>query len=254
MTSHHLAAGDNTGSSNTWIPSNRDVVRHPTRYGLGDDNGNDVSIGREWLFGGRGVPLDYERGLRPARGASLLVFALPGSAYLYQWELSLTEVVDIPAIARQDPTFLRNGTRNLGRDGCRGPLPWAADESSFGSGATGNSHLPQPNERGSFACDLQDTDAGSILNLTNPRPSPRTAGCRDAYVAERRFAQHPRVRTSRGMDLLDQLRHHRRALARRRGDSSKGGDNRPHTPPSDHRLALSLSARYTGQGSRRQHR
>ncbi|WP_043260732.1 alpha-amylase family glycosyl hydrolase, partial [Streptomyces sp. e14] len=48
----------------TWVLSNHDVVRHSTRLAEGDP----------------------ARGLRRARAATLLMLALPGSAYLYQGE------------------------------------------------------------------------------------------------------------------------------------------------------------------------
>ena len=52
------------------------------------------------------APADRELGLRRARAATLLMLALPGSAYLYQGEeLGLPEVIDLPARSRQDPSF-----------------------------------------------------------------------------------------------------------------------------------------------------
>ncbi len=33
-------------------------------------------------------------------------------------------MADIPAAQRQDPTFFRTGGAEIGRDGCRVPLPW----------------------------------------------------------------------------------------------------------------------------------
>ena len=142
---HNLESIAVTGSSNTWVFSNHDVVRHATRYGLPDDRGNDGLIGREWLLSGGVSPaVDVELGLRRARAASLLVLALPGSAYLYQGEeLGLPEVADIPDAERQDPTFFRSPGVDVGRDGCRVPLPWTSTGDSFGFGADG-AHLPQP--------------------------------------------------------------------------------------------------------------
>ena len=88
------------GAPPTWVLSNHDVVRHVTRYGGG------------------------ELGRRRARAAALLMFALPGGAYVYQGEeLGLDEVEDLPDAVRQDPTFLRTGGERKGRDGCRVPHP-----------------------------------------------------------------------------------------------------------------------------------
>ena len=158
-----------TGSSNTWVFSNHDVVRHATRYGLPADGGDEGAVGKAWLLsGGRSPEYDAELGLRRARAASLLMLALPGSAYLYQGEeLGLPEVADIPDSARQDPTFFRSPGVDVGRDGCRVPLPWKADAPSFGFGPDGSdtSHLPQPASFARFAVDAEDADPDSTLNL-----------------------------------------------------------------------------------------
>lgn len=166
---HNLASVTVTGSSNTWVFSNHDVVRHATRYGLPADRGQDGATGRAWLLsGGVTPPVDTELGLRRARAASLLMLALPGSAYLYQGEeLGLPEVADIPDADRQDPTFFRSPGVDVGRDGCRVPLPWVADAPAFGFGPAGSdaSHLPQPSWFSSFAVDVEDADPDSTLNL-----------------------------------------------------------------------------------------
>ncbi|MER7155247.1 glycoside hydrolase family 13 protein, partial [Streptomyces lydicus] len=99
-----LAATTSVGAPTTWVLSNHDVVRHTTRLG---------------------------GGLARARAATLLMLALPGSAYLYQGEeLGLPEVTDLPDDVRQDPAFFR-GSRAGGqdgfRDGCRVPLPWTGE-------------------------------------------------------------------------------------------------------------------------------
>ena len=96
-----LAAMQPVGSAPTWVLSNHDVVRHPTRYGGGD------------------------RGLARARAATLAMLALPGSAYLYQGEELGLEEVDVAPEDWQDPASLRTGER--GRDGCRVPIPWEGD-------------------------------------------------------------------------------------------------------------------------------
>ncbi|MGW5946586.1 alpha-amylase family glycosyl hydrolase, partial [Streptomyces celluloflavus] len=65
-----LAATASVGAPTTWVLSNHDVVRHRTRLG---------------------------GGLPRARAATLLMLALPGSAYVYQGEeLGLPEVTDLP--------------------------------------------------------------------------------------------------------------------------------------------------------------
>ena len=163
---HNIQSVAVTGSSNTWVFSNHDVVRHATRYGLPDDRGNDGQTGRDWLLS-RGVSpaVDVELGLRRALAASLLMLALPGSAYLFQGEeLGLPEVAHIPDAARQDPTFFRSPGRDVGRDGCRVPLPWTTTGSSFGFGADG-AHLPQPSWFGRYSVEAARSDPASTLNL-----------------------------------------------------------------------------------------
>ncbi|GAA1059189.1 glycoside hydrolase family 13 protein [Agromyces bracchium] len=162
----NLALAAASGSSTTWVLSNHDVVRHATRYGLPEPTVPGEKHGAAWLLSGGATPvLDRERGLRRARAATLFVLGLPGSAYLYQGEeLGLPEVADIPASQRQDPAYFRNPGVDIGRDGCRVPLPWTADGASFGFGTDG-AHLPQPAWFGDFAADAQDEDPASTLSL-----------------------------------------------------------------------------------------
>jgi alpha-glucosidase len=173
----NLAEAKASGASSTWVFSNHDVVRHATRYGLPqggrkDGDGEDVDgkdrgqDGKAWLLaGGPKEELDAELGLRRARAASLLMFALPGSAYLYQGEeLGLQEVAEIPDADRQDPAFFRNAGVEVGRDGCRVPLPWSPEGSSFGFG-DGEAHLPQPEWFADFAVEVQEGADDSTLEF-----------------------------------------------------------------------------------------
>ncbi len=155
-----------SGSSSTWVLSNHDVVRHATRYGLALPDDPDERRGAAWLLaGGPEDELDRERGLRRALAATLFLLGLPGSAYLYQGEeLGLHEVADIPADQRQDPTFFRNPGVDVGRDGCRVPIPWEREGPSFGFGA-GAPHLPQPAWFEDHAVSAQDGDPDSPLAL-----------------------------------------------------------------------------------------
>jgi len=93
------------------------------------------------------------------------LLGLPGSAYLYQGEeLGLHEVADIPDAERQDPTFFRSPGLDMGRDGCRVPLPWTSSGASFGFGADG-AHLPQPDWFAAHSVAEQDGDRESTLTL-----------------------------------------------------------------------------------------
>ncbi|WP_426764538.1 glycoside hydrolase family 13 protein [Pseudarthrobacter sp. 1G09] len=169
----NLAEAEASGASSTWVFSNHDVVRHATRYGLpvsGSSVEGEIMAGqggKRWLLeGGRQEDVDIELGLRRARAASLLMFALPGSAYLYQGEeLGLQEVgSEIPDSSRQDPSFFRNKGVEIGRDGCRVPLPWSAGGSSFGFGP-GGSHLPQPDWFAGASVEAQENREDSTLSL-----------------------------------------------------------------------------------------
>ncbi|MGU3644845.1 glycoside hydrolase family 13 protein [Microbacterium sp. C23T] len=160
-----------SGSSTTWVLSNHDVVRHATRYGLPDAEHDAFGRptrkhGNEWLLSGGTEPvLDAARGLRRARAATLFVLGLPGSAYVYQGEeLGLHEVAAIPDAERQDPTFFRSPGEDIGRDGCRVPLPWSASGSSYGFG-DGGAHLPQPAWFAESAVSVEDADPASTLSL-----------------------------------------------------------------------------------------
>ncbi|MGW1760513.1 glycoside hydrolase family 13 protein [Streptomyces mirabilis] len=130
----------------TWVLSNHDVVRHSTRLAEGDE----------------------ARGLRRARAATLLMLALPGSAYLYQGEeLGLPEVVDLPDEVRQDPAFFRSAGQDGTRDGCRVPLPWSGEAAPFGFGPVegGPSWLPQPASWKNLTVEAQEGDPTSTLEF-----------------------------------------------------------------------------------------
>ena len=117
-----LADNGSVGATTTWVLSNHDVVRHSSRFGLGDPTSWPKGIGAD------DEQPSAELGLRRARAASLLMFALPGSAYVFEGEeLGLPEHTTLPADIRQDPAFFRTGGAEIGRDGCRVPLPWQAD-------------------------------------------------------------------------------------------------------------------------------
>ncbi len=163
----NLAEAQQHGTSTTWVLSNHDVVRHASRYGLqAGDYLSSTQNAKTWLFSnGTSPELNRSLGLRRARAATLLMLALPGSAYLYQGEeLGLHEVADLAPDVLQDPAFLRSGGAEKGRDGCRVPLPWTTDGPSFGF-STGAAHLPQPAWFGPLSVEAQEHDSASTLAL-----------------------------------------------------------------------------------------
>jgi alpha-glucosidase len=143
-----LAESADVGAPTTWVLSNHDTVRHVSRFGLTDPIAYPKGIDAD------GEQPDHEQGLARGRAAALVELALPGSAYLYQGdELGLPDHTRLPAELRQDPAFARTGGEEIGRDGCRVPLPWAAGEPGHGFGA--DPWLPQPEEFAQLAADRQ---------------------------------------------------------------------------------------------------
>ncbi|MFH8565275.1 glycoside hydrolase family 13 protein [Streptomyces sp. NPDC017988] len=165
-----LAAMNSVDAPATWVLSNHDVVRHSTRFAGGDE----------------------ARGLRRARAATLLMLALPGSAYIYQGEeLGLPEVTDLPDEVRQDPAFFRSAGQDGTRDGCRVPLPWSGERAPFGFGPAegGPSWLPQPESWRDLSVAAQTGDPTSTLEFY-----------RSALAVRR---EHPALGAGRGVEWLD---------------------------------------------------
>ncbi len=150
-----------------WALANHDVHRVVTRYGQAqvfDDPDPTAMIDSARRVG----PVDLAVGTTRARASAALMLALPGSAYLYQGEeLGLPEVLDLPDAARTDPMWLRSGGTDLGRDGCRVPLPWSSDPANFGFSPPGGppAWLPQPPWFADYARMLQQRDPSSMWSL-----------------------------------------------------------------------------------------
>jgi alpha-glucosidase len=153
-----IAAVAAAESAPTWVLSNHDVERHPTRYG--------------------GGPV----GLARARAATLAMLALPGSAYLYQGEELGLEQVDVPPEARQDPSWFRTG--KPGRDGCRVPLPWSGDAPpyGFGPGST-QPWIPQPTDWAGLTVAAEAADPDSTLAFYRRALEARRTHLADASEA-----------------------------------------------------------------------
>jgi alpha-glucosidase len=133
-----LAATRLVGAPTTWVLSNHDVRRPATRYG---------SLDR-------------------ARALALLMFALPGSAYVYQGEeLGLPEVLDLPDDVREDPVWFRSGGTDPGRDGCRVPMPWSGDAPPYGFSTSPTTWLPQPSTWAGLTAQAQSADPESTFSL-----------------------------------------------------------------------------------------
>lgn len=150
------------------LPSKAELEGRPvdgTHPLLDRDDVHDVYA--EW----RTVFDEYEP---PA--ATLFMLGLPGSAYLYQGEeLGQHEVAEISEDQRQDPTFHRKRGVDVGRDGCRVPLPWDTDGPSFGFG-TAAPHLPQPAWMADHAVSVEEQDPTPRCGSTAVR-----SGCAAAW-------------------------------------------------------------------------
>ena len=160
-----LDAHASVGAPPTWVLGNHDVCRPVSRYARPQDL---LKPEDRFLSDFLPLPADFEVGLRRARAAALLSLALPGGAYIYQGEeLGLPEAEAIPREALQDPWAFGTNFENLGRDGCRVPLPWTASGDTFGFGPIGGEQpwLPQPEFFGRLSAAAQEGDPSSTLSF-----------------------------------------------------------------------------------------
>lgn len=153
------------GGAPAWTQNNHDTQRIVTRLGRLNANDPAAWTGNNLVY--VDAPIDLELGRRRARAAITLTAALPGALYLFQGEeLGLEEYLDMPAEAREDPLFIRSGGNELGRDGCRVPLPWTSDPAtSFGFSPAGAAApwLPQPPTWGEHSVEREAADPHSML-------------------------------------------------------------------------------------------
>jgi alpha-glucosidase len=120
-----------------WAFSNHDVVRHASRWNLTND---------------------------AQRVYAALLLSLRGSACLYQGEeLGLTEAY-VSFEELQDPYGKRFWPKFKGRDGCRTPMPWSADQTNGGF-SDGKPWLPVAVEHIQSAAEVQERDQNSMLNF-----------------------------------------------------------------------------------------
>lgn len=119
-----------------WAFSNHDVQRHASRWGL-----DDAAI----------------------RQHAVLMMCLRGSACLYQGEeLGLPEA-DVPFEHLQDPYGIEFWPEFKGRDGCRTPMVWAAQDEQSGF-STGAPWLPVSQTQAERAVDRLEQEPNSTLH------------------------------------------------------------------------------------------
>jgi alpha-glucosidase len=161
-----IASAGSVGAPPTWVLSNHDVTRTVTRFARSQPA---HLVGTDWERGRwADEDADHALGRRRARAAALIQLALPGTAYVYQGEeLGLEEFEDLPDELRQDPTWVQSEFTDVGRDGCRIPLPWNDTRAPYGFAAQAGTvtWLPQPDHWAECSVEAQDRDPASTLNL-----------------------------------------------------------------------------------------
>jgi alpha-glucosidase len=122
-----------------WAFSNHDVVRHASRWGMGEADRTAY-----------------------LKVISALLMSLRGSVCIYQGEeLGLTEA-SLAFEDLQDPYGIRFWPEFKGRDGCRTPMVWNKDAANGGF-STAKPWLPVPADHLAQAVDTQEGDAASLL-------------------------------------------------------------------------------------------
>lgn len=124
-----------------WAFSNHDVMRHASRFAATETERAQV-----------------------AKLAITLLSTLRGSICLYQGEeLGLPEA-ELAFEDLQDPYGIRFWPAFKGRDGCRTPMPWEADQPFAGFTEAEKPWLPVPDLHRALAVDLQERDPQSVLS------------------------------------------------------------------------------------------
>ena len=195
------------GAPLTWTINNHDTQRSVTRYGRADATSLSSWTKNNLVY--TGTPVSLPLGLVRARAAIALAAALPGSLYLFQGEeLGLPEVLDLPESARQDPIFARTERREIGRDGCRVPLPWTSDpSSSYGFSnvslnATSTPWLPQPPQWAQLSVEVQQHDPASTLAFYRELLSTRRSLLGAQAPLQWIDVEHPDVLAFRRGDVI----------------------------------------------------
>ena len=149
-----------------WAFSNHDVTRHASRFAA-----------------------DPRERAQVAKLAVTVLASLRGSICLYQGEeLGLPEA-DIAFEDLQDPYGIRFWPAFKGRDGCRTPMPWDADQPQAGFTSATKPWLPIPAEHRTLAVSSQEGDGDSVLShyrkmLAFRRANPVITGGDIAFIGE----------------------------------------------------------------------
>jgi len=100
----------------------------------------------------------------PERAKMLLalLMCLRGTIFLYQGEELGLPQGDVPFEQLRDPEAIRFWPDNLGRDGCRTPMPWFAN-APFAGFSNAQPWLPLDEQHRALAVDQQVDKVGSVL-------------------------------------------------------------------------------------------
>jgi len=126
-----------------------------------------------WAFSNHDAPRAVSRWAAPehrnaaARCFMMLLFSLPGCAFLYQGEELGLPQGEVPFEHLKDPEAIANWPLTLGRDGARTPFPWIAQapHADFSKGSAAP-WLPIDPKQAALALDLQASDPHSMLAFT----------------------------------------------------------------------------------------
>jgi alpha-glucosidase len=153
-----LAEHAPVGAPATWVLCNHDVTRTVTRYGRED-------TGFDFATKAFGTPTDLALG-HPARPGRRPALARPARCRLpLPGRGTRPARGGHPPGAHPGPDALPLRRHRPGRDGCRVPLPWAADAPYAGFGSRAEPWLPQPAGWTRYAAGRQAGDPGSMLRL-----------------------------------------------------------------------------------------
>ena len=146
-----------------------------------------------WSFSNHDVPRVLTRWGGPdappemARLLIALLSSLRGTSFLYQGEELGLPQAELAFEDLRDPEGIRFWPDNLGRDGCRTPIPWQADTPHAGFSPV-KPWLPVDPRHEALAVSVQDNEARSTLNFAR------------TFLAFRK--EHPTLRVG-AMKFLD---------------------------------------------------
>ncbi len=127
-----------------------------------------ISAWPSWAFSNHDVTRVASRWaeVKPMRCQQLLALlaCLRGTIFLYQGEELGLPQSDVPFENIQDPFGKAHWPVNKGRDGCRTPMPWLANEHEAGF-TGGVPWLPVDAAHRPLAVDVQEVDADSTLHF-----------------------------------------------------------------------------------------